>query len=1512
MACSFLTEAKPNNTVLERITVEDGLSQASVLAIAQDKQGYLWFGTENGIDIYDGYTISPVAGPDGDFNKFTANSIYTDSHGLVWIALFGKGLYTYDPARNTYQKIIKNDPENQELNVWQVVEDKSRNLYWFITEKSALSYDLSSKKIQERIDFSKYFNSIDVLYNVKILHGRLVFLTRVGTFIYDANLKQLTQLPRLKESDIPEYKFNATESAKTYDIVLVGDDYFLGTNDGVFNFTEQNLAKFLQNQSTDISYNIAIENISIWQLKVLENIVYAASTHGLYRYNKITNTSEYLFKFGEYFNTVADANIISILSDNNGQLWLGSQSSGVYRWDPKTEIVKTFTYDSFDKNSLSNGNISSIVSGKDNQFWVGTGQGLNLVDIKTNSIKRFLEDKEQKTTFTTSNIYEIAKDYLGRLWLSTAKGIHLFDTETKKLIVTDFPEPTKKLLNVENSWATIESINEYIWLVSESGIHTIHAATGELNSLANLPNNFDTQYIWHVMASFTDDKDEVLFSSTDTLWLYNQRTKNLTQIYHQKGLPKEGYSYVDNWARDEQGLIWLSYPQVGLIAISPNDYQVQYFFNEHNSILDVNIYGVQVDSENNIWVSSHSGLFRLRASDKHMRRFNKLDGLASSEFNDGAYYHLADGRFAYGGISGISLFDPIILGNKNSASSNTVSIVNVNTLSRSLNSPHILPNNYQIELEHDDFGIRIDFSSFSYDDNESPMFKYGFVDGVSFPEARQNFVTFPRLDSGNYTFQVQVKSEETGLYSEPAFVKIKVKYAPWKSPLAFGIYGFIIILGIFIWFRSRQQRQKELLAAHEKVKNRENRLQLALSASNSEVWDWQASNSLIFAKRLGHDLGYDEQELAVPFSRHVELIHPEDQNNFSLKWRSFIRNADPDANFECSYRLKCANKNWLWYRDVGKIVAFDDSGAPSRITGSYTNITESKAVQERAQYYGAAFEQTRDWVLIFDEAFEVGRANKSMTDVFGWSTEELKLSDGLRGVGQDRINYYRKLLPIILAKGYWRGEELIETPDGKEYHVITNISVSVNIEHQQRHFICVYTDISAQKSAENELRIMANYDHLTGLPNRTLLLDRIEHAIAASHRRKDSIALFFIDLDRFKQVNDSLGHECGDILLKEVSKRLAKSLREDDTLARIGGDEFVVLLERFRSNNELSGIAQKFIDIVQQPFTLNSHVVSIGASIGISLYPNDAEDSEELFRNADVAMYHAKQLGRNNYQFFTDHMNKEAKQRLTKETNLKLGVANKEFFNVYQPIIDAHSGKSVGAELLMRWLHHDVVVPPVEFITLAEELGLIVVMTEQAIARGFEELKRWRKLRPDFYLSVNFSAKHFSDSQLINSIKSLLAQFDLPAKALKIEITENAFIYEPEKAIETMHKLSAMGVLLSLDDFGTGFSSLTYLKQLPLDIIKIDRSFVDGIGEENTDEAIVDATLVLAKSLNMYCIAEGVETEEQLNYLVERNCHYIQGYLYYKPLSAADFIEKLEENSVEIKAMVIGSDAAHS
>ena len=831
----------------------------------------------------------------------------------------------------------------------------------------------------------------------------------------------------------------------------------------------------------------------------------------------------------------------------------------------------------------------------------------------------------------------------------------------------------------------------------------------------------------------------------------------------------------------------------------------------------------------------------------------------------------------------------------------TVNITRVTLLSRPFTAA-IIKNNAVITLNYNDRGIRVDYVTTSRTNDQDIRYKYQLTgqSNIDYPESKATDISFLSLSSGQHTLTIRAKSVKTGQYSLPVTITFNVQVAPWRSSLAWMFY-FVVFLLLSVWYGYRKKNRISLVISKQGL-GQVKQEQQVLTTNNSQVWQWQADNQSMFSPRISLDLGYEDETLFYRFEQYITLVHPEDSDNFHRCWALFIDNAKLDNFFSCTYRLKTVDGKWLWYKDLGKIIAVDVQGRAISATGNYVNITETRANEERAQYYGDAFQQTQDWVFIVDEKISRVTVNQSMSDVFDLPETEFDFNEEFLGIGHKRRRFYQQLLLSLREGEHWRGEELIVTVNEDEYYVIINITVGWNSISKALHYLFVLTDISEQKKAENKLRLLVNYDPLTGLPNRTLLLERINHAIDFAKRKSKSMAVLFIDLDRFKQVNDSLGHDKGDQLLQEVTHRLEKTLRIDDTLARIGGDEFVVLLENFSNNNQLGRIAEKVINTIGIPVQLAGNLISVGASVGIALYPNDGNQSDELLRHADVAMYHAKQGGRNNFKFYTAQMNIDAMERLRKETALKLALKNDQFINHYQPIVDAHTGKAVGVEMLMRWQTPSELIAPNDFIPLAEELNLIIPMTECAIELACKDLKAWHSIRPDFYLSINVFVQHFAEEDLALYIKGLLLRYQLPAKMLRIEVTESALILQPDNAITTMRELAAMGVKLALDDFGTGFSSLSYLKQLPLDIIKIDRSFVAGIGVHEADEAIVDITIALAKRLNMYCIAEGVETQKQLDYLVNKECHYIQGYLYSRPVSAEKIMQNLSLNKIELIA----------
>jgi diguanylate cyclase (GGDEF)-like protein len=448
-----------------------------------------------------------------------------------------------------------------------------------------------------------------------------------------------------------------------------------------------------------------------------------------------------------------------------------------------------------------------------------------------------------------------------------------------------------------------------------------------------------------------------------------------------------------------------------------------------------------------------------------------------------------------------------------------------------------------------------------------------------------------------------------------------------------------------------------------------------------------------------------------------------------------------------------------------------------------------------------------------------------------------------------------------------------------------------------KYYIYIFSDISERKEAQKRIEYLAHHDPLTGLPNRLLLCDRVAQAQAQAHRMQSRVALMFLDLDRFKTINDSLGHPVGDALLKEVVERLKGCVRESDTISRQGGDEFIILLNDVRDGEAIARVADKIHQRMADPIVLGSHTLSTSFSIGIAIYPDDGSDFDTLLQKADTAMYHAKEAGRNSHRFFTEQMNRQVVEHLSLETSLRRALENKEFVLHYQPQMDLGEGRIIGVEALIRWNSPEHgLISPARFIPVAEDSGLIVPIGAWVLSEACRQARAWQDAGlPPIVVAVNLSAVQFKRPELVNTVINALVLSDLDSQWLELELTESILIQDAEATLDTVRRLKSLGIKLSVDDFGTGYSSLTYLKRFAVDKLKIDQSFVRDLVTDSDDAAIVRAIIQMARSLKLKTIAEGVETEEQANRLRLSHCDEIQGYWFAKPMPAAEMEEFLRQ-----------------
>lgn len=557
------------------------------------------------------------------------------------------------------------------------------------------------------------------------------------------------------------------------------------------------------------------------------------------------------------------------------------------------------------------------------------------------------------------------------------------------------------------------------------------------------------------------------------------------------------------------------------------------------------------------------------------------------------------------------------------------------------------------------------------------------------------------------------------------------------------------------------------------------------------------------------------------------------------------------------------------------------------------DISKRKAYEEQLLEASAVMRHTHEGVVITDTTPSILAVNNAYEEITGYSSEEVigKNPSIISAKREDKA-FYEAMWQDIAKHGHWRGEIWNRRKNGEIFPQLLNISTVYDDNQTAVRYIGVFSDITQMKENQAQLEFMAHHDPLTGLPNRALIETLLQQELDQAHRHNHIGGVLFIDLDHFKPVNDSFGHLAGDELLRAVAKRLGARLREGDSLGRLGGDEFILLLSMLNDPQDAAVVARDLIAALNKPFQLSGgHEVYIGGSVGISLSPQDGNTVSELMKNADAAMYLAKESGRNQFSFYTPELNADARNKLTLENELRRALQQNELTLHYQPKVDLISGRIIGAEALSRWQQAGGNwISPAQFIPLAEKSSLILDIGNWVIEQSCRQVRHWLELgMQDICIAINISARQFRSGNLDQQLAEAFERHGIAAQHLEIELTESMLMQEPKRAIETMHKLKQLGLKIALDDFGTGYSSLGYLSRFPIDTLKIDQSFVRGVVTDPDDAEIASAIIGLAHRMKLRVVAEGVETADQLAFMRSNHCDELQGYYFSKPLPADDF-----------------------
>jgi diguanylate cyclase (GGDEF)-like protein/PAS domain S-box-containing protein len=674
------------------------------------------------------------------------------------------------------------------------------------------------------------------------------------------------------------------------------------------------------------------------------------------------------------------------------------------------------------------------------------------------------------------------------------------------------------------------------------------------------------------------------------------------------------------------------------------------------------------------------------------------------------------------------------------------------------------------------------------------------------------------------------------------------------------------------------------------LESSEERWAFAIEGSGDGVWDWNLSTCKVwFSRRLTNMLGYTEDEFSPVLYEWSSRVHPDDIARVMANLQKHI-----DGNvavYMNEYRMRCKDGSYKWILARGLVITRDANGKALRVVGTHSDITERKKFENKLKLAASVFSNAREGIMITDATGTIIEVNETFSLITGYNRgEAIGQNARILQSGHQTPYFYAEMWKSLLEKDHWYGEMWNRHKSGELYAELLKISAVHNPAGQLENYVALFSDITLMKRHQSQLEHIVHYDVLTNLPNRVLLADRLNQGIVQSQRHHNSLAVVFLDLDKFKAVNDTHGHDVGDELLIRVSQLMKDALREVDTLARIGGDEFVAVLPDLDKTEDCQQVLERLLLAASEPITIGKIVLHVSASIGVSFYPQDGKYADILMRHADQAMYQAKQSGKNCYHLFDSTNDDAVSIRRESLDNISVAMDRHELVLHYQPKVNMKTGKVVGVEALIRWQHPiRGLVLPLDFLPIIEDHPISLAIGEWVIDTALSQISQWQKMGVALPVSINISAYHLEQANFVTRLTTLLAAHaDVSSNALELEVLETSALIDVIQVTATMHACRAIGVKLTLDDFGTGYSSLTYLRRLPVSMIKIDQSFVRGMLDDTDDLAIVKGVISLANAFQREVIAEGVETIDHGTELLQLGCELAQGYCIAKPMTADD------------------------
>jgi len=1467
--------------VFKQLNVDDGLAQSWISDIVQDPRGFVWLATQNGLSRYDGQqfiTYRHQTNTAASIQGNSVNDLLIDHQGLVWIVA-GSGLDLYQPQTNNFKHILSIDTNMPSLGVkiiYRTLEDQQNRLW--ITADTAILMKEPNK--DEFIKFSAKSPELPVKEPARmfLLSDGTILLSSIeeGLWVYKEQSKKFVLF--FDGQDLGLNKF-----ARTYRKIIEAPDktLWVGTRNGLLHVSRS--GKLLTWSNREKGTLPASLNIRDMILDNKGRMWVTTKEKGIFRLTLDGALLDNIEHIADAPYTLPTNATSKLMVDNQNQIWVGTEGKGVAIWNPDSEWTRRVDYDASDPNGLADPVVWNIFQDAKNQLWIGNDKGIDLWDSTNNRFIHYQLGKQEWSQEPASSL-DIEQSFDGFIWSATNIGLVKLDPNTG--LPTSFRSKTNsdKGLASEFIYALKLDKKQRLWIGHDNGLSYLDTKTMLFH---HFEYKIRTKKSCKGAASYIyEDIEGGIWIGTATgICKYQEETQDFKNfLYEERGSTPDDIFFVTSLLVHKKTL-WVGYSGNGLVRLDLSDENAKStHYTLDNGLPSNNISSILVDDKDRLWLTTQTGLVIFDPNDLNLRIITGLDGLGDSEFNEGAYLRLRNGDFAFGTVKGFVLINAARL-----ESNSTPQKVVITELTR-LDNRTPISHDQEFSLPEESSALKVDFSLMNFYHPEQDLYQYRVVgqDDKWVDLLSRSQLLFSNFDNGDY--RIDIRGRNFGSeWGDVTSIKFNVYPPAWRSWLALTLYAFFAFSLLSAFLAYRFQKNREKLQMLEVIRGNEQQLRLSLDASGQGVWDWTAEGDEIHHTKFNELVLVQSDAEPKQLVNYWGMIYVKDRLKVIHAWQDHLFGLS--GTYICQYRIFKNNGQHIWIEEQGKAITRDDLGMANHITGTYKNITELKAIENDLELFAKAFSDTNEGVIVVNDKFEVIKINQAAEKLTGYGHSSL-IGKSLAMLRSSRQpwDFYQDISLEISKKGSWQGEVWQRTAYGKDIPMWVNVSAIHYRDGQPSNYVYIFNDISDRKEAEEELTYLANYDSLTNLPNRTLLRDRLEHAILSSNVTHHPFAILFLDLDRFKKVNDSFGHTVGDKLLCEIAVRIKSCLQPDDTISRLGGDEFVVLMEHFTNIGAIATMTENIKKAMKLPFRLEGFDISTSFSMGVSIYPGDGKDAGELLKNADISMYHAKKMGRNRLQFYTPEMNEKALERLTLENQLRSAINSSELEVWYQPQIDGADGSLYGAEALVRWNHPEKgLVSPVDFIPIAEESDLICELGKEVFSKVCQQLKIWQNQGIYFQISVNLAARQLMQLDLVETISHIVNEENVDPKYLCLEITETALMEDLPHAKEVLTKLRHKGFKVAIDDFGTGYSSMNYLRNIPLDVLKIDYAFVSEMLLSNIDQAIIRAIIELGNALNVTVLAEGVETKSQRDMLQKKGCHLFQGYLYDRPMPINQF-----------------------